>query len=102
MDSFASDRVVEELLYTGALINNNGRLLKANPLLWEFMERHGKEEPGSQNERETWNLIQETELALREFLRKAYEHQWPGRALEQMKYNLGHDEWEKLLAIQIC
>jgi hypothetical protein len=99
-DQYAADRVAEELLYTGAVINRHARLLKGNPLLWEYMDQYGKEDTGSEDEREAWNLIEEAELALREYVREKYQQEWPARAFEQMKIHLGIEEWNKLLDIQ--
>jgi hypothetical protein len=100
MDAFATDRVVEELQYSSALVNRQGRLLKSNTMLWEYMDRFGKEDKGTQEEREVWNLIEEVELALRDLIKQTYQQKWPGKELDQMKAHLANDEWTKLLELQ--
>jgi len=100
LDAFATDRVVDELQYSGALVKQGGRLMKGNAFLWEYMERFGKDVRGSQEEREAWNLIEELELTLRDLISRVYEQNWPGGALDQMRANLGNDEWKKIVDLQ--
>jgi hypothetical protein len=100
-ESFAADRVAEELIFTGAAIDDRAsHLVKANRFFWDYADKYGQQENGTHDERTVWNLIEEAEVGLRALIFDSYEKQWPGVALQRMEAHLGADAWKKICELK--
>lgn len=96
-DRFGAERMWHELQYVGVCQEDGeGRLAKCNVLFWRYYREF---EPGglvgTADEGRVWDLIKETEVALRSLVYGKYAEKWPGREVVMMKRVLGK-EWEKI------
>ena len=96
-DRFGAERTWHELQYVGvSKLDHEGRLAKCNALFWRYYQEF---EPGSvvttADESRIWDLIKETEIALRSLVYKKYGEKWPGRGVTMMKRVLG-DDWDSV------
>ena len=96
-DRFGAERTWHELQYVGvSKVDGEGRLAKCNALFWryyqEFEQELVVETAGASR---IWDLIKETEIALRSFVYRKYGERWPGREVTMMKRVLGK-EWESV------
>ena len=94
-DRFGAERTWHELQYVGvSKVDGDGRLAKCNALFWRYYQEF---EPGSvvetADELRIWDLIKETEIALRSLVYRKYGEKWPGREVTMMKRVLG-EEWK--------
>ena len=69
---FGADWVQQELQYVGVAIENDGELEKASAIYWEYRDRFGPERVEFSKNQDVWNLIEETELGLRDFIEKRF------------------------------
>ena len=96
-DRFGAERTWYELQYVGvSKVDGEGRLAKCNALFWRYYQEFA---PGSlvntADELRIWDLIKETEVALRSLVFVKYREKWPGREVAMMKRVLG-DEWKSV------
>lgn len=94
-DRFGAERTWHELQYVGVCnADREGRLTKCNALFWRYYQEF---EPGelveTADEKRVWDLIKDTEVALRSLVYGKYGEKWPGREYAMMKRVLGK-EWE--------
>lgn len=96
-DRFGAERTWHELQYVGvSKVDSEGRLAKCNALFWRYYQEFA---PGSMvntaDELRIWDLIKETEVALRSLVYMKYREKWPGREVAMMKRVL-RDEWKSV------
>ena len=96
-DRFGAERTWHELQYVGvSKVDVEGHLAKCNALFWRYYREF---EPGgavgTADELRIWDLIKETEIALRSLVYRKYGEKWPGREVRMMKRVLGK-EWESV------
>ena len=94
-DRFGAERTWHELQYVGVCrIDGEGRLTKCNAQFWRYYEEFDPPDlVGTADEARVWELIRETEVALRSLVYKKYGEKWPGREVVMMRKALGR-EWE--------
>ena len=96
-DRFGAERTWHELQYVGVCeVDGKGGLRKCNALFWRYYrEFEPGDVVGTADENRVWDLIKETEIALRSLVYTKYRQKWPGREAVMMKRVLGK-EWEKV------
>ena len=98
-DRFGAERTWHELQYVGVCrVDKDGRLTKCNALFWRYYrEFEPRDSVGTADERRVWDLIGETEVALRKLVHRKYRMKWPDREVGMMmKKVLGEKEWGKI------
>lgn len=100
LDPIRSDRVVEELCFTGISRKESDHLVRANALYWAYFSTFAVDEKASEEELDVWRLIEQVEVSYRAMVLRKYEIQWPSRAIDQIEKTLGAEAWEKVKRFQ--
>ncbi|WP_447982607.1 AAA family ATPase [Achromobacter kerstersii] len=99
-NQFSASRVVDEFCFTGAARFIEKRVLPANRLFWSYFKSSLVAHAGEGAAHETWRLIEETELLLRDVILDTYVSAFGHSALPTMRKILGDKTWEKILEIR--
>ncbi|MGF6369417.1 energy-coupling factor transporter ATP-binding protein EcfA2 [Paraburkholderia sp. RAU6.4a] len=100
LNQFTASRVIDELCYTGVALFLEKRVLPANQLFWSYFKSSLVAHSGEGKTHETWRLIEEAELLLRDVVLRTYVAAFGHSALPTMRKILGDKTWEKILEIQ--
>jgi hypothetical protein len=95
-ERFAADQAFDELEFTGIAIRNQDSLTRSNLIFWTYLEPYNKAGEATKEERELWELIEKTELAVRSFILSKYKEAWPDRWEAVMERVLGSVAWAKV------
>jgi hypothetical protein len=97
MDRFLGDRVVEELVFTGIAIHKDGHLVLVNELYGAYAKDFILPPAPTDEETTVWSIVEETEIALREIVRKKYESRWRHQVEARYRDAIGVDSWDRVL-----
>lgn len=100
LNQFMASRTVDELCYTGVALFVERRLLPANRIFWSYFKSSLVTQGSEGKTHETWRLIEEAELLLRDVVFQVYVSAFGERALATMQRILGDQAWGKILEIQ--
>jgi hypothetical protein len=96
MDPYKSDRVRQELLFTGIAIRDGDILVVGNRIYADVVRDFVIEDQGTDLEQTAWSLIEEIELALRRLIRLRFEARWGIQADIEIRRALGDEAWAKI------
>ncbi|WP_127837765.1 ATP-binding protein [Burkholderia gladioli] len=100
LNQFSASRVVDELCYTGVALSLGKHVQPANRMFWTYFKSSLVAQSSEGMTHETWRLIEETELLLRDVVLQTYVSAFGQSALSTMRKILGDKTWEKILEIQ--
>lgn len=97
-DRFLAQRTFEELQYMGVAVCKDGEILRVNELFWTYAREFDvvRNHTDSVDNPPVWELIEKTELMLREIIRLKYTLHFGSQAEANIAGILGADTWTKV------
>ena len=100
MSKFLARRVFDELQYTGVARVQDDGLYQCNELYWRYLAEFGFDRSGASSEGNLWALIEQTELALRNWISSALIAKYGTGFEVQIEKILGSKAWEAIIAMK--
>ncbi|MDZ3825626.1 hypothetical protein [Pseudomonas monsensis] len=100
LNRFTATRVMDEFCFTGIAVQNARNISPVNEVFWSYFNCSLLALDTGAKTHETWRLIEDTELLLREAVFQTYSTVFGDNALVSMKKVLGDATFDKIQTIQ--
>lgn len=100
LNRFSASRVMDEFCFTGIAISLTRCVTPVNEIFWSYFNFSLLAHDSGAKTHETWRLIEETELLIRESVFQTYSAAFKDSALTNMRKVLGEATFEKIQSIQ--
>lgn len=103
LDMFLAQRTLDELQYMGLATKHENRIYKVNTAFNTFASFSVIEGTllAAQTKKPLWQLIEQTELALRDIIKRKYISAFGQNSEEKMESILGKETWDKIGAMKL-
>jgi hypothetical protein len=96
IDRFRSDRACEELQFVGIANRNLDVLSLSGDIYASYSKLFMLADAPTDEEQSAWSLIEDTEIALRQIVRKKYEEKWGTSIDDRVEKVVGPADWLKI------
>lgn len=103
LNKFFVSRAFDELQYSGVAIKTGDSLIPVGTIFWSYFSDFQPDDHvniDAHADRDVWHLVEETELAMREIIKKKFEQKFGLQAENRMAKILGEKAWGEILAMQ--